>query len=326
MPPSTFWQVLSCRSSLNGCLNKRFLAKILGVISLIILISIEIGPLIGPSVFAQNTTLDHTRATVNDGCRQFSFSPDGNPFPLCPGPFPVGGNCVWWGWEMWHLLGYNLPNNWGNAADWIVDAERFGLPLGTIPRVGSLAVFPVADGAWALGTAGHVAFVTAVSADGSTFNVTYQNFGDPTPMFVGTNYPVSVINEPRYQNGNLRFIYFPRLIDPRLFARLPGIGNNDLAGIANANSQVGNLGGGGGFGTSSPGTPGSSTAVGNQIALGLAPSSSAQEFNADFAGIGFSDLLLYNRVQGTLKVLSLTDELFRLQKAQKSARPSLCDQ
>ena len=315
MPPSTFWQVFRSRSSLNGCLNKRFLAKILGVISLIILISIEIGPLIGPSVFAQNTTLDHTRATVNDGCRQFSFSPDGNPFPLCPGPFPVGGNCVWWGWEMWHLLGYNLPNNWGNAADWIVDAERFGLPLGTTPRVGSLAVFPVADGAWALGTAGHVAFVTAVSADGRTFNVTYQNFGDPTPMFVGTNYPVSVINEPRYQNGNLRFIYFPRLIDPRLFARLPGIGNNDLAGIANANSQVGNLGGGGGFGTSIPGTPGSSTAVGNQIALGLAPSSSAQEFNADFAGIGFSDLLLYNRVQGTLKVLSLTDELLRLQKA-----------
>src|SRR6266496_791484 len=315
MPPSTFWQVLRSRSSLNGCLNKRFLAKILGVISLIILICIEIGPLIGPSVFAQNTTLDHTRATVNDGCRQFSFSPDGNPFPLCPGPFPVGGNCVWWGWEMWHLLGYNLPNNWGNAADWIVDAERFGLPLGTTPRVGSLAVFPVADGAWALGTAGHVAFVTAVSADGSTFNVTYQNFGDPTPMFVGTNYPVSVINEPRYQNGNLRFIYFPRLIDPRLFARLPGIGNNDLAGIANANSQVGNLGGGGGFGTSSPGPPGSSTAVGNQIALGLPPSSSAQEFNADFAGIGFSDLLLYNRVQGTLKVLSLTDELLRLQKA-----------
>src|SRR5438270_12166866 len=104
MPPSTFWQVLRRRSSLNGCLNKRFLAKILGVIFLIILICIEIGPLIGPSVFAQNTTLDHTRATVNDGCRQFSFSSDGNPFPLCPGPFPVGGNCVWWGWEMWHLL------------------------------------------------------------------------------------------------------------------------------------------------------------------------------------------------------------------------------
>ncbi len=54
MPPSTFWQVLRRRSSLDGCLNKRFLSKILGVIFLIILICIEIGPLIGPSVFAQN--------------------------------------------------------------------------------------------------------------------------------------------------------------------------------------------------------------------------------------------------------------------------------
>ena len=314
MPPSTFWQALRSRSSLDRCLNKRFLTKFLGVVFLIILITIEIGPFIGPSVFAQVTTLDHTSATVDEGCRQFSFSPDGNPFPLCPGPFPAGGNCVWWGWEMWHLLGYNLPKNWGNAADWIVDAERSGLPVGTTPRVGSLAVFPVADGVWAFGTAGHVAFVTAVSPDSSTFNVTYQNYGDSTPMFVGTNYPVSVINQPRYQNGNLRFIYFPKLIDPRVFAQLPGIGSNDLSGIANANSQVGNLSGGGGFGTTVPGAPGSSTGVANQIALGLPPSSSDQEFNADFAGIGFSDLLLYNRAQGTLKVLNLSDVLFRFQK------------
>ncbi|MFL5653838.1 MAG: CHAP domain-containing protein [Ktedonobacteraceae bacterium] len=314
MPPSTSWQALRSRSSLDRCLNKRYLTKFLGVVFLIILITIEIGPFIGPSVFAQVTTLNHTSATVDEGCRQFSFSPDGNPFPLCPGPYPTGGNCVWWGWEMWHLLGYNLPKNWGNAADWIVDAERSGLPVGTTPRVGSLAVFPVADGVWAFGTAGHVAFVTAVSPDSSTFNVTYQNYGDSTPMFAGTNYPVSVINQPRYQNGNLRFIYFPKLIDPRLFAQLPGIGSNDLSGIANANSQVGNLSGGGGFGTTIPGAPGSSTGVANQIALGLPPSSSDQEFNADFAGIGFSDLLLYNRAQGTLKVLNLSDVLFRFQK------------
>src|SRR5206468_948753 len=57
MPPSTFWQVLRSRSSLNGCLNKRFLGKLLGVVFLLILVFIEIGPLIGPSVFAQITTL-----------------------------------------------------------------------------------------------------------------------------------------------------------------------------------------------------------------------------------------------------------------------------
>jgi len=134
-----------------------------------------------PVVHAEPT--NHTAATVDASCTSTSFSSDGNPFPLCPGPFPAtGGNCVWWAWEQWHQLGYNLPLNWGNAANWVVDAERFGLPVGTLPRVGALAVFPVADGVWAFGTAGHVAFVTATSSDSQTFNVTYQNYGDTTPM------------------------------------------------------------------------------------------------------------------------------------------------
>jgi surface antigen len=180
----------------------------------------------------QAAPLNHTQATVDTGCQSFTFSSDGNPFPLCPGPSPKeGGNCVWWGWEQWHLLGYDLPLNWGNAADWIVDAERFGLPIGTQPRLGSLAVFPVADGVWAFGTAGHVAFVTAVSPDGQNFNVTYQNYGDPTPMYTGHGYNVPTINEPRYQRGQLRFIYFPKTIDSTLFAKLPGVNGNNLAGI-----------------------------------------------------------------------------------------------
>src|SRR5574340_1760388 len=151
------------------------------------------------------STFDHPLPTVNYNCTKTHSSPDGNPYPLCPGPFPVGGNCVWWAWEQWHLLGFDLPPDWGNAANWIVDAERVGLPLGTTPRPGSIAVFPRADGVWAFGTAGHVAFVTWVSPDATRFNVTYQDYGDPTPMFTGTGYPVSVINEPRYQNGELRF-------------------------------------------------------------------------------------------------------------------------
>src|SRR5205807_7840393 len=142
------------------------------------------------------------------------------------GPLPQGGNCVWWGWEQWHLLGYDLPANWGNAADWIIDAERFGLPIGTQPRVGSLAVFPVADGVWAFGPEGHVAFVTWVSPDGQNFDVTYQNYGDSTPMFVGRGYNVSIINRPGFQDGRMRFVYFPKTIDPRLFAKLPGANDN----------------------------------------------------------------------------------------------------
>src|SRR5450759_2670419 len=238
MPPSTFWQTISRRRYISGCMNRRFLAKLMGVVFLVILIGIEIGPLIGHSVYAEITPLNHTNASVDETCRQISYSSDGNPFGLCPGPYPQGGNCVWWPWEMWHLLGYDLPRNWGNAANWIADAERSGIPIGTTPRVGSIAVFPIGDGVWAFTSLGHVAFVTAVSSDSSTFNVTYQNYGDPTPMHIGTNYPVSIINDPRFQNNNLRFIYFPRFIDPRLFERLPSIDGSMLAGVANANSLL----------------------------------------------------------------------------------------
>src|SRR5437660_3502943 len=149
---------------------------------------------------------------------------------------------------MWHRLGYDLPRNWGNAADWVSDAERSGLSLGKTPRVGSIAVFPIGDGVWAFTSLGHVAFVTSVSSNNSTFNVTYQNYGDPMPMYTGLNYPVALINQPRFQNGNLRFIYFPRPINPNLFAKLPGIDGNDLSGVAQANNQFSLDGGGGGGG------------------------------------------------------------------------------
>jgi len=264
--------------------NRRRLLYIFALICLITITWVEIG-----MVQVHATSFEHTAPAVNYNCAQAQSSPDGNPFPLCPGPFPTGGNCVWWAWEQWHLLGYDLPPNWGNAADWIVDAERTGLPLGTTPRPGSIAVFPRADGVWAFGTAGHVAFVTSVSPDATTFNVTYQDYGDPTPMFTGRGYNVSVINEPQFQNGEMRFIYFPRLIDPIRFNQLPGINGNGFAQVAMANSQV-------------------NTQVKSQITLGLPPGSIDQGFNADFTGTGFTDLLLYNRQQGSLDVLTFSDK------------------
>ena len=235
---------------------------------------------------------DHTSATVDVNCKELAFSPDGNPFPLCPGPFPTGGNCVWWAWEQWHLLGYDLPLNWGNAAEWVEDAERFGLPVGTRPRLGSIAVFPVADGVWAFGPEGHVAFVTWVSQDQSGFNVTYQNYGDPTPMHIGTGYNVSVINEARYQDGQLRFIYFPGTIDPARFSRLQGVDGNNAAvqeQIALANSQL---------------NTDINAGMTSHVSLGLPPGSYDQRFDADFTGTGLTDLLLYNRQKGSLDVLT----------------------
>ena len=267
--------------ALSKKFNKQHFLYIFALISIAMITWVELD-----IVQVHASSFDHTSPTVNYNCAQAHSSPDGNPFPLCPGPFPIGGNCVWWAWEQWHLLGYDIPPNWGNAADWIVDAERVGLPIGTIPRTGSIAVFPRADGVWAFGPEGHVAFVTWVNPDASSFNVTYQNYGDTTPMITGRGYNVSVINEPRYQDGEMRFIYFPKLIDPARFSQLPGVNGNGIAQIATTNSLIN-----------------------SRITLGLTPGSVDQEFNADFTGSGFTDLLLYNRQQGGLDVLTFSGKV-----------------
>src|SRR5579883_3235161 len=164
--------IVCAKRLVRRCHDRSSQTKILGLLLLISLIIIEFAPFNSSQANAQ-----HTIGTVDTLCTHISFSHDGNPFPLCPGSTSGGGggNCVWWAWEQWHLLGYDLPLNWGNAADWIVDAEHSGLPLGRTPRLGSIAVFPRGDGVWAFGPEGHVAFVTGVSADGDTFNVTYEN-------------------------------------------------------------------------------------------------------------------------------------------------------
>jgi hypothetical protein len=281
---------------LSSYLNRLHFKYIVALIFLASIIWVEFG-----MVQVRASSFDHTAPTIDSNCSQVHFSPDGNPFPLCPGPFPIGGNCTWWVWEQWHLLSYHLPPNWGNAADWIVDAERFGLPIGTTPRPGSIAVFPRADGVWAYGPEGHVAFVTSVSPDSTTFNVTYQNYGAATPMLTGRGYNISIINQARFQNGELRFIYFPKLIDPARFAQLPGINGNGFAQVALANSLLNNY-----------------------IMLGLPPGSIDQEFSADFTGTGFTDLLLYNRKQGSLDILTFSDK-FR-QSSQKLVQKNVDNQ
>ncbi len=234
MATSPFWSAIRDRKTPFGSRNRGYLIKILAILSLVLLIWLGSAAL---SFFpdAQALATQHTTPPVSGTCKQVFYSNDGNPYPLCPGPLPTGGNCTWWAWEQWHLLGYNIPYNFGNAADWIASAERFGLSVGQTPRVGALAVFPIGDHYWAYSSAGHLSFVTWVSPDGSTFNVTYESYGDVTPMHIGINYNVSLINQPRFQNGKLRFIYFPQLIDATLFSRLPGINGNSFAGVMLSN-------------------------------------------------------------------------------------------
>jgi hypothetical protein len=73
--------------------NKQRFIYIFALICLMAIIWVELG-----MVQVRATSFDHTAPTVNNNCAQARSSPDGNPFPLCPGPFPIGGNCVWWAW------------------------------------------------------------------------------------------------------------------------------------------------------------------------------------------------------------------------------------
>jgi surface antigen len=300
--------VVQSKSFVKNGRHGRTLIRLLGVCLLLITVGLEFFSITNAQASAENHT--HV-STVNMSCSQVTFSSDGNPFPLCPGTYPQGGNCTWWSWEQWHLLGYNLPDNWGNAADWIVDASRAGLPIGTTPRVGSIAVFPRGDGMYASGPAGHVAFVVDVSSDNATFTVTYQNYGDPTFMYIGKNYNTSVINQPQYQNGALRFIYFPRPIDVQLFAKLPGISTiNPVVAVNQANTSLTqgdstNQTNATNSTNNSQGASSNTTAAtytSDRVALGVSPVSTDQELNADFTGQGTSNLLLYNRQQGNIDI------------------------
>src|SRR5256885_14731431 len=91
------------RKSFTGSrIDRQLVLKVLGVCLLVLLSYIEIAP----SFSAQARTQSYTMPTVNMSCQDISFSADGNPFPLCPGRGGRGGNCTWWAWEQWHLLGY----------------------------------------------------------------------------------------------------------------------------------------------------------------------------------------------------------------------------
>ena len=70
------------------------------------------------------------------------------------------GYCTYWVAVLRAKAGNPVPTNLGNASTWAVRAASYGLPTGTTPRVGAAVVLSTRG-------AGHVAYVTAVNADGS---------------------------------------------------------------------------------------------------------------------------------------------------------------
>lgn len=81
------------------------------------------------------------------------------------------GQCT--DWVARNFAWINSAGNLGDARYWLQNAAAKGLPTGSTPKLGSVAVFqPGVEGA---GKVGHVAVVTGVNPNG-TFNVSEQNF------------------------------------------------------------------------------------------------------------------------------------------------------
>src|SRR5260370_8058218 len=102
-------------------------------------------------------------------------------------------------------------------------------------------------------------------------------------------------------------MYFTKPIYPALFGHLPGVDGNGVSQVALANNQL-NTTGSTSNGNSSSNSSSTSTLTSSQIALGLPPGSIDQEFSADFTGTGFTELLLYNRQQGGLDIITFSDK------------------
>ena len=76
---------------------KKLFIPLVVILAVLLFLCIAIGPSYNSRAQSNVVTTAHTSATVNDNCKASYYSRDGNPFQLCPGPYPGGGNCVWWG-------------------------------------------------------------------------------------------------------------------------------------------------------------------------------------------------------------------------------------
>jgi peptidoglycan DL-endopeptidase CwlO len=75
------------------------------------------------------------------------------------------GECTWYAWEMRPDLGNHEVRN---AMYWYADAQKVGIPTGTAPTPGAIAVFS----AWQAGAGsyGHVAYVESVNGGSMTIS------------------------------------------------------------------------------------------------------------------------------------------------------------
>ncbi|ELW75622.1 surface antigen, partial [Streptococcus thermophilus MTCC 5461] len=110
-----------------------------------------------------------------------------------PNTYPVG-QCTWGVKSLAPWAG----NNWGNAKDWIANAQAAGHSVGTTPVAGAIAVWPYDGGGY-----GHVAYVTSASGVNS-IQVKESNYAGN--MLIG-NYRGTFDPTSPAHGGSVFYIY-----------------------------------------------------------------------------------------------------------------------
>lgn len=128
-------------------------ALVLGVITLLLALP--------PAVLVSMTD---TKALL-DGSSGVSLYTD----PAVAGDTYAYGNCTYWAAMRRIQVGEPIPNSWGNAADWALNAILSGYKVDQQPT--QYAIMQTPNSAGGLG---HVAFVESVDPDG-TWHISEMN-------------------------------------------------------------------------------------------------------------------------------------------------------
>jgi surface antigen len=106
-------------------------------------------------------SLSHSSSAASDGLYQGA---------LTAGDDYDWGNCTYWVYKLRQDANDPIPDHWGNASSWAVNAALQGYLVDHTPTVGS--IMQISDVDHGLG---HVAYVTAVNPNNGVWTVSEMN-------------------------------------------------------------------------------------------------------------------------------------------------------
>ena len=136
---------------------KKELLLIFGVIGVLIILP--------PIVLVSMTNAKALIGTDGNGTSNVYLYTD----PAVSGDLYDYGNCTYWVAMRRILVGEPIPENWGNAADWMTNALFSGYKIDQVPTKYAIMQTPLGAGGL-----GHVAFVESVDPDG-TWHISEMN-------------------------------------------------------------------------------------------------------------------------------------------------------